>query len=667
MRILISKSIFWLITGISTSLFSGIIYVNDDSPCSTTCDGTSWGNAYKDLQLALAAATTGDTIWLAEGRYHPHVSDPAVSFSITEGIKIYGGFSGSETLLSQRNYVNYVSVLSGDLFENDDNSNVDTSDVNRQENSRHIVEFYTAVSNQTILDGVYIYNGNAYSYLSSASYPAGGVEIYNVNADPVIRNCTFKFNISTFGGGALESYGRGLIENCVFQENVTQASSNGGGAVKCVSGMATEFRNCIFEFNKAVGNGAGGAVLIQNNAQPEFINCRFSNNTTVGATTEGGAVYIVSSNNGAHGAFTNCIFNNNSAAAGGAVNMWGSVADFYNCTFYNNNSGVLYVSNGGGISQSPKVYNSILWGNTGLENNNATYKPEYYSCLLQSTTCQGALCNCCLFNMDPSFVDPSTNNFRFQSSGSPAANVGMEDYVTELKDYYGFDRVYFVVDMGAAESVLTGNAEISLVDSLGDGEVFDDSLTLNFTSGEIGDTITKIIQIRNSGSTTLMLCDFNITGNFSFTAPPVYSLTPLDYITTFTIRAHASASGVSTGQLTILNNDIDEEFFEVNLQQIIETSNGEVIIYPGVSPNLDGKNDYLRIDNIEEYPANELFIYDRIGNLIASYKGYDNTSNSWKGEFRNGNNERVVNGTYYYVLKLDSDSRPKKGFLVLQD
>jgi len=79
-------------------------------------DGTSWENAFTDLQDALAAALSGEEIWVAAGTYTPtNNGDRTVSFILKSGVKIYGGFAGGEKALRERSSNPSLAVLSGDI------------------------------------------------------------------------------------------------------------------------------------------------------------------------------------------------------------------------------------------------------------------------------------------------------------------------------------------------------------------------------------------------------------------------------------------------------------------------------------------------------------------------------------------------------------------------
>ena len=81
-----------------------VIYVNNASTCVSGCGG-SWAEAYPNLQDALAAASSGGQIWVAEGVYYPDDGtgqtddDVLTIFTMINGVSIYGGFAGSETLV----------------------------------------------------------------------------------------------------------------------------------------------------------------------------------------------------------------------------------------------------------------------------------------------------------------------------------------------------------------------------------------------------------------------------------------------------------------------------------------------------------------------------------------------------------------------------------------
>jgi len=104
----------------SVDNFPKTIYVNAIAQGSN--DGTSWQDAYLDLQDALETAQFGDQIWVAAGRYTPDrgTKDRSAFFNIPDGIELYGGFAGTETDPSQRDCLTNETVLTGDLNGDDE-------------------------------------------------------------------------------------------------------------------------------------------------------------------------------------------------------------------------------------------------------------------------------------------------------------------------------------------------------------------------------------------------------------------------------------------------------------------------------------------------------------------------------------------------------------------
>lgn len=88
-----------------------------------------------------------------------------------------------------------------------------------------------------------------------------------------------------------------------------------------------------------------------------------------------------------------------------------------------------------------------------------------------------------------------------------------------------------------------------------------------------------------------------------------------------------------------------------------------------VTPNGDGKNDYLAIPGIEAYPDNYLYIMNRNGTRVYQMKGYDNSKYPFVGRTTYGS-ENLPAGTYFYVLeftdKADGKTRRQTGYVVLR-
>ncbi|MBT8220388.1 MAG: gliding motility-associated C-terminal domain-containing protein, partial [Bacteroidia bacterium] len=90
----------------------------------------------------------------------------------------------------------------------------------------------------------------------------------------------------------------------------------------------------------------------------------------------------------------------------------------------------------------------------------------------------------------------------------------------------------------------------------------------------------------------------------------------------------------------------------------------DIKIFNAMSPNGDGLNDIFFIANIEDFPNNEINIYNRWGNQVFSTTGYNNKENNWDGTWQGDND--LPDGTYYYELWLhDENKRFFSGFIEL--
>jgi len=75
------------------------------------------------------------------------------------------------------------------------------------------------------------------------------------------------------------------------------------------------------------------------------------------------------------------------------------------------------------------------------------------------------------------------------------------------------------------------------------------------------------------------------------------------------------------------------------------------LIPNAITPNGDGLNENLffwHLETPEEYPDNELIIFNRWGDIVHQIAPYNNT---WNGT--NNRGESLPEGTYYYILRLN--------------
>ncbi|MEI6914067.1 MAG: right-handed parallel beta-helix repeat-containing protein, partial [Armatimonadota bacterium] len=96
-----------LIAVLATSASAAVIRVKWDSP--TNGPGSTWSNAYNTVTAAIAASTSNDEIWVAGNNANPYIEN----ITLKAGVGLYGGFAGTETTRTQRNWNTNVTILNG--------------------------------------------------------------------------------------------------------------------------------------------------------------------------------------------------------------------------------------------------------------------------------------------------------------------------------------------------------------------------------------------------------------------------------------------------------------------------------------------------------------------------------------------------------------------------
>ena len=89
-----ARFLLTMILALALQVARAVVYV--DGVASGLENGTSWANAYKNLQAALAASPATAEIWVAKGVYKPGPSR-ADSFALKAGMNLYGGFTNGMT------------------------------------------------------------------------------------------------------------------------------------------------------------------------------------------------------------------------------------------------------------------------------------------------------------------------------------------------------------------------------------------------------------------------------------------------------------------------------------------------------------------------------------------------------------------------------------------
>lgn len=430
-----------------------VIYVDASAPASG--DGTSWATAFDNLQDALAVAVSGKTIWVAKGVYYPDVGgvqsndDQNATFALIDGVSIYGGFAGTETALSQRDVATNVTILSGDITQNDTNNDMnfiaEITDNLAGPNSQTVINGEN-VDNNTRIDGMTITAG-------SSNTIGGGIYCGNSAQGPSINQLTFIGNKATDKGGAM--YG------CAQNINQSLFSNNRASIAGAIYSFDANIANSEFVSNTASGL-VGGAIRNSGN-NLTIINSKFIGNSANFSTnfSKGGAIWTSTDV-----FLENSLFSGNSSMSkGGALFLQGTGnAHLVNVTLTGNKG-----AQGGAIGSTSTgtltIENTIIWNNqdnSGIGTATASINHPNGTSIINNSLVQGFdPAGTSNLNTDPEFVlatDPSSAPTSIGDAHltemSIAIDTGDNTVVNETNDLDGNNRIFnTTVDMGAYEYI----------------------------------------------------------------------------------------------------------------------------------------------------------------------------------------------------------------------
>jgi len=241
------------VTGVDIDL--GFVYVDIDAAGGG--DGSSWALAFNDLQSGMDLAVPGVDVWVAEGTYLPFPGTSRTEgFQVRTGVRVYGGFTGAETMRTERDWNAHPTILSGEI--GDPGTTAD--------NAYNVVKASFA-SPTAVLDGFTITAGRAdggpsSNYGAGVLASGGGVTLVNATVSGNFAS-TYGGGVAAVSGGAVNAY------NTSFVNNTAQTFDGGGYYADIAADLphTQNLVNCVFTGNSGV---RGGGIALTGFASPPY-------------------------------------------------------------------------------------------------------------------------------------------------------------------------------------------------------------------------------------------------------------------------------------------------------------------------------------------------------------------------------------------------------------
>ena len=310
------------------------------TPAARPHDGI-WTTAIRpcralDVANNPANATTIYEIWVAAGVYY--LNDREESFRLNhDNVRLYGGFAGSETAREQRDWAANLTVLSGDIGQDDTTDGhgvvTDTAGI-AGTNAYHVLYLNgadgTPVTSDTVIDGFTVTGGSATLLGDPPNVWGGGLYCAGDGSggecSPTLTSLVFSGNQANLGGGMFNSgeydgVSSPTLSNVTFSGNqanygggMVNYTENGGVSSPTLSGVT-------FSGNHANYGGGGMANMgVSGVSSPSLTNVTFGGNQATDGSNGGGMYNYASGSGGVSSpSLSNVIFSSNQAGNGGGA------------------------------------------------------------------------------------------------------------------------------------------------------------------------------------------------------------------------------------------------------------------------------------------------------------------------------------------------------------
>jgi len=239
-------------------------------------DGLSWSTAMRTIEDALAVPGA-EEIWVAQGVYFTPEHDGGLEMSCWwTGLRILGGFNGTETDENERNPIENQTIISGDRLEND----IDGSDETRMDNAGAALLVRSALAE---IDGFIFRSFDTYWSSAYTNFRAQGADVRFTNCiftnlrAPVIfdpsssaielNNCVLSENFGMLFQTQFGDYLR--VADCQFLLNESQVGRN------LINISSADIENCMFLANSSY------YALIDSSQSTNIFGSTFIGNKTI--------------------------------------------------------------------------------------------------------------------------------------------------------------------------------------------------------------------------------------------------------------------------------------------------------------------------------------------------------------------------------------------------